>query len=127
MNGSFEYAPGHFHHVFWTRSTDGLRGLLTRKRFWRAIHDLVDMVSFGRPALVMYEWALSGMGKPAGSRPSSTPCKRGLRLARFNTQVGLHDKRYFGLPSPAAAALVVGFVWVLYTNGVPGRISVSPR
>lgn len=35
-----------------------------------------------------------------------------MRLARFNTQVGVADKRYFqGLPSPSAAALVGSLVW----------------
>ena len=37
-----------------------------------------------------------------------------LRLARFNTNIAVVDKRYFqGLPSPAAAALVAGFIWVV--------------
>ena len=46
----------------------------------------------------------------------------GLRLARFNVQTGAADKRYFrGLPSPAAAAMVMGFIWVLHASGIPGR------
>ena len=37
-----------------------------------------------------------------------------LRLARFNTQVGIADKRYFqGLPSPAAAGVLASFVWIM--------------
>jgi len=45
-----------------------------------------------------------------------------LRLARFNTTLEVMDKRYFqGLPSPAAAALVAGLVWVMIDNGIPGR------
>jgi len=37
-----------------------------------------------------------------------------LRLARFNTMLEVADKRWFtGLPSPAAAALVAGFVWIV--------------
>jgi CDP-diacylglycerol--serine O-phosphatidyltransferase len=44
-----------------------------------------------------------------------------LRLARFNTTLEVVDKRYFqGLPSPAAAALVAGLVWVMIVSGIPG-------
>ena len=44
-----------------------------------------------------------------------------LRLARFNTNSDLLDKRFFqGLPSPAAAALVAGFIWVMGDLGVAG-------
>jgi CDP-diacylglycerol--serine O-phosphatidyltransferase len=46
-----------------------------------------------------------------------------LRLARFNTQLdAVTDKRFFqGLPSPSAAALVAGFVWVMVEYGVAGQ------
>ena len=41
-----------------------------------------------------------------------------LRLARFNTNLTVVDKRYFqGLPSPAAAAVVMGFIWVMDDAG----------
>jgi CDP-diacylglycerol--serine O-phosphatidyltransferase len=130
MNGSFEFAPL---AIFIAMILDALDGRIARlthteSDFGAQYDSLVDMVSFGlAPALVMYEWALSGMGKLGWLAAFIYTAGAGLRLARFNTQVGLHDKRYFrGLPSPAAAALVVGFVWVLYTNGVPGRdISIA--
>jgi len=36
-----------------------------------------------------------------------------MRLARFNTNLETGDKRWFqGLPSPSAAALVAGLVWI---------------
>jgi len=73
------------------------------------------MVSFGAaPALVVYEWSLRGMGK-LGWLAAFVYCAGGaLRLARFNTNIAVVDKRYFqGLPSPAAAALVAGFVWLM--------------
>ena len=42
-----------------------------------------------------------------------------LRLARFNVNTSVVDKRWFqGLPSPAAAALVIGFIWVVDDFGV---------
>ena len=42
-----------------------------------------------------------------------------LRLARFNTNIEVVDKRFFqGLPSPAAAAIVAGFVWVASDNKI---------
>jgi CDP-diacylglycerol--serine O-phosphatidyltransferase len=130
MNGSFEYAPL---AIFIAMILDALDGRIARlthteSDFGAQYDSLVDMVSFGlAPALIMYEWALSGMGKLGWLAAFVYVAGAGLRLARFNTQVGLHDKRYFrGLPSPAAAALIVGFVWVLYVNGVPGReISIA--
>jgi CDP-diacylglycerol--serine O-phosphatidyltransferase len=80
---------------------------------------LSDMVSFGAaPALIVYEWALKGLGK-AGWIAAFVYCAcAALRLARFNTNIGIVDKRFFqGLPSPAAAAMVTGFIWVLDDYG----------
>jgi CDP-diacylglycerol--serine O-phosphatidyltransferase len=80
---------------------------------------LADMVSFGAaPALIVYEWALKGLGK-AGWIAAFVYCAcAALRLARFNTNIGVVDKRFFqGLPSPAAAAVVTGFIWVLDAYG----------
>jgi CDP-diacylglycerol--serine O-phosphatidyltransferase len=74
---------------------------------------LSDMVSFGAaPALVSYEWVLKGLGK-WGWFAAFVYCScAALRLARFNVNTHVVDKRYFqGLPSPAAAALVAGFIW----------------
>ena len=79
------------------------------------------MVSFGAaPALIAYEWALqAASASRAGSPPSSTASCAALRLARFNTNIGVVDKRFFqGLPSPAAAALVMGFIWVMDNAGL---------
>jgi CDP-diacylglycerol--serine O-phosphatidyltransferase len=81
---------------------------------------LADMVSFGAaPALIVYEWALKGLGK-AGWIAAFVYCAcAALRLARFNTNIGIVDKRFFqGLPSPAAAALVIGFIWVADDSGL---------
>jgi CDP-diacylglycerol--serine O-phosphatidyltransferase len=80
------------------------------------------MVSFGlAPALVMYQWSLSSLGKIGWLAAFIYTAGAALRLARFNTQVGIADKRYFqGLPSPSAAALVAGAVWVGDSYGVLG-------
>ena len=69
----------------------------------------------------MYEWALKGMGK-LGWLAAFVYCSgAALRLARFNTNIGVVDKRYFqGLPSPAAAALVTGLIWVMDDMGFRG-------
>lgn len=86
----------------------------TQSAFGAEYDSMADMVSFGiAPALVSYNWALSGLGKVGWLAAFIYTAGAALRLARFNTQVGIADKRYFqGLASPAAAAIVVGLVWV---------------
>lgn len=127
MNGNFEYAPLAIFIAMLLDTLDGRVARLTHTESEFGFHydSLVDMVSFGlAPALVMYEWALSGMGKLGWLAAFIFAAGVGLRLARFNTQAGsaVSDKRYFrGLPSPSGAGLVAGLVWVLYSIGIPGR------
>jgi CDP-diacylglycerol--serine O-phosphatidyltransferase len=80
------------------------------------------MVSFGAaPALVIYEWALRDLGRLGWIAAFIYCAGAALRLARFNTTLEVMDKRYFqGLPSPAAAALVAGLVWVMIETGISG-------
>jgi CDP-diacylglycerol--serine O-phosphatidyltransferase len=125
MQGNFEYAPIAILLAIVLDSLDGRVARLTNteSEFGVQYDSLVDMVSFGlAPALVMYSWALGGMEKLGWLAAFIYVAGAALRLARFNVQVGTVDKRYFrGLPSPAAAALVMGFIWVLHSSGVPGR------
>lgn len=98
-------------------SLDGRVARLTRTQsaFGAEYDSLSDMVSFGAaPALVMYEWALKGMGKLGWIAAFVYCAGAALRLARFNVMLEVADKRWFtGIPSPAAAALVAGFVWIV--------------
>jgi len=104
---------------------DGRVARLTRTQsdFGKEYDSLSDMVSFGlAPALVIYEWALAGLGKLGWLAAFVYAAGAALRLARFNTQAPHADSRYFtGLPSPAAAAVVAGLVWVFHNYGIPGR------
>lgn len=117
MNGRYELAC---YGIFSAMVLDSLDGRVarmthTQSAFGAEMDSLSDMVSFGAaPALIVYEWALKGLGK-AGWAIAFLYCAcAALRLARFNTNLSVVDKRYFqGLPSPAAAALVVGFIWVV--------------
>ena len=116
MSGDFERASI---AVFIAMVLDGLDGRVarltnTQSEFGAEYDSLADMVSFGvAPALVMYEWALSDLGRYGWLAAFIYTVSAALRLARFNTQIGIADKRYFvGLASPAAAAVVVGFVWI---------------
>jgi len=125
MNGNFEYAPL---AIYIAMILDGLDGRVarwthTQSDFGAQYDSLVDMVSFGlAPALVMYEWALSGLDKLGWLVAFIYAAGAALRLARFNTQLTKADKRFFiGLPSPSAAAVVMGLVWVLHSYGVPGK------
>lgn len=86
----------------------------TSSPFGEQYDSLSDMVSFGAaPALVMYEWSLHGLGKWGWLAAFVYVAGAALRLARFNTNIAVVDKRFFqGLPSPAAAAVVAGLVWL---------------
>ncbi len=128
MNGRFENAAIGIFCAMVLDSLDGrvARMTNTQSAFGEQMDSLSDMVSFGAaPALIVYEWSLKGLGK-LGWIASFVYCAgAALRLARFNTNIGVVDKRYFqGLPSPAAAALVTGMIWVLDDYGVrdAGRI-----
>jgi CDP-diacylglycerol--serine O-phosphatidyltransferase len=100
----------------------------TQSEFGAQYDSLSDMVSFGAaPALVVYEWALVDMGKLGWLAAFVYCAGAALRLARFNTNIGVVDKRYFqGLPSPAAAALIAGFVWLATDNRVPLKLVWLP-
>lgn len=116
MNNRFEQAAV---AIFAALILDGLDGRVarmthTQSSFGAEFDSLSDMVSFGvAPALVAYEWALKDFGKLGWVVAFIYCAGAALRLARFNTNVGSVDKRWFqGLPSPAAAALIAGFVWI---------------
>ena len=124
MNGSFEEAAK---GVFWAMALDSLDGRIarltkTQSVFGEHMDSLSDMVSFGAaPALIAYEWSLRGLGKWGWVAAFVYCACAALRLARFNTNVGIVDKRFFqGLPSPAAAALVMGFIWLMDSRGFTG-------
>jgi CDP-diacylglycerol--serine O-phosphatidyltransferase len=126
MNGKFELAAV---AIFIAMVLDGLDGRVarmthTQSAFGAEYDSLSDMVSFGvAPSLVIYEFALQGMGKLGWIAAFVYCAGAALRLARFNTQLDIvTDKRFFqGLPSPSAAALVAGFVWVMVEYGVEGH------
>ncbi len=113
--------------IFVAMVLDGLDGRIarltrTQSEFGAEYDSLSDMVSFGAaPALVMYEWALRDLGKLGWAAAFIYCAGAALRLARFNTNIAVVDKRYFqGLPSPAAAALIAGMVWVGIDNDFTG-------
>jgi CDP-diacylglycerol---serine O-phosphatidyltransferase len=117
MNGAFGRAAV---AIFVAMVFDGLDGRVarltrTQSAFGAEYDSLSDMVSFGAaPGLVIYEWALKGMDKLGWVAAFVYCACAALRLARFNTNLGVVDKRFFqGLPSPAAAALIAGFVWTM--------------
>jgi CDP-diacylglycerol--serine O-phosphatidyltransferase len=100
----------------------------TQSAFGEQMDSLSDMVSFGAaPALIAYVWALKGLGR-WGWIAAFVYCACGaLRLARFNVNTAVVDKRYFqGLPSPAAAALIAGFIWAMTDQGVKGASVAWP-
>ena len=117
MNGQFSNAAVAIFAAMVLDATDGRVARLTntQSEFGAQYDSLSDMVSFGAaPALIVYEWSLRGMGKLGWLAAFVYCAGAALRLARFNTNIGVVDKRFFqGLPSPAAAALVAGFIWLM--------------
>lgn len=115
INGRFEAAAI---AILVAMVLDGMDGRIarltnTQSDFGAEYDSLADMVSFGlAPALVIYQWSLTELGKLGFVAAFMYSAATALRLARFNTQVGIADKRYFqGLPSPAAAAIIAALVW----------------
>ena len=130
MNGEFQVAAI---AIFASLVLDGMDGRVarmtnTQSAFGEQYDSLADMVSFGvAPALVAYEWALKDLGK-WGWLAAFTYCAgAALRLARFNVNTGIVDKKFFqGLPSPAAGSLMAGFIWLADDNKIPVRDSAIP-
>jgi len=121
--------------IFIAMILDGIDGRVarlthTQSEFGAQYDSLSDMVSFGlAPALIMYEWSLASMvdlgwqwGRIGWLAAFIYTACAAMRLARFNTQIGVADKRFFqGLPSPSAAAALVGMVWVCYDSDIAGK------
>ena len=121
INGRFEAACL---GIFCAAVLDSLDGRVARmtnsqSAFGEQMDSLCDMVNFGAaPALIVYVWGLSGLGRWGWLPAFVYIAGAALRLARFNVNIGVVDKRFFqGLPSPAAAAIVVGMIWALDDAG----------
>lgn len=113
--------------IFVSMILDGMDGRVarltnTQSDFGAEYDSLADMVSFGvAPALVAFTWSIQDLGKVGWVCAFIYVAGAALRLARFNTQIGVADKNFFtGLASPAAAAMVAGSVWVFSETGVAG-------
>jgi len=117
MKGMFDIAAM---AIFIAMVADGLDGRVarltnTQSAFGAEYDSLSDMISFGiAPALVAYSWGLHTLGKLGWLSAFVYAAATALRLARFNTSTSSNDKRFFyGLPCPAAAAVVASTIWVL--------------
>ena len=130
MNNRFDQAAM---GVFCAMVLDSLDGRVarmtnTQSAFGEQMDSLADMVSFGAaPALIAYEWSLKGLGRWGWIAAFVYCACAALRLARFNVNTAVVDKRYFqGLPSPAAAALVAGFLWLMTETEVTPETMAWP-
>ena len=125
MNGAYDHAAL---AIFIALILDGLDGRVarltnTQSSFGAEYDSLSDMVSFGvAPGLIVYVWALQPLGK-LGWIAAFIYCScAAFRLARFNVKLDIDNKQFFfGLPSPAAAALIASFIWISYDNGISGN------
>lgn len=123
MNGRFDLATVAIFVAMVLDSLDGrvARMTHTQSAFGEQMDSLSDMVSFGAaPALIAYVWTLNDLGRWGWIAAFVYCACAALRLARFNVNTGVVDKRFFqGLPSPAAAALVAGFIWLMTEAEIP--------
>jgi len=120
MNDRYEMAAI---AIFMAMVFDGMDGRVarltnTQSAFGEQYDSMADLTSFGvAPALVIYEWMLNDLGRWGWLAAFIYVVGAALRLARFNLNIAVIDKRFFqGLPSPSAAALIAGFVWVTVDN-----------
>ncbi|MCS5544634.1 MAG: CDP-diacylglycerol--serine O-phosphatidyltransferase [Gammaproteobacteria bacterium] len=118
INGDFTLAAISIMVAMLWDALDGRVARLTNTQsdFGAQYDSLADLVSFGvAPALLVYEWSLSDLGRIGWLAAFIFLACAALRLARFNTQVGASDKRYFqGLPSPAAAGVIASMIWLKF-------------
>ena len=128
INGRFDLAAI---GVFCAMVLDSLDGRVARmtnthSAFGEQMDSLSDMVSFGAaPALIAYVWALKELGRWGWIAAFVYCACAALRLARFNVNTAVVDKNYFqGLPSPAAAALIAGFIWLITESGYKGAAAI---
>jgi CDP-diacylglycerol--serine O-phosphatidyltransferase len=119
--------------IFVAMVMDGADGRIarltnTQSAFGGEYDSLSDVICFGiTPALVIYEWSLTGLGKVGWLAAFFYVAATALRLARFNTQLGTADKRYFqGLPCPMAAAIIAGWLWFAVSYELSGVSMVGP-
>mgnify|MGYP001957004962 FL=1 len=116
INGDFTIAAISILIAMMWDTLDGRVARLTNTQsaFGAEYDSLADLVSFGlAPALLVYQWTLYELGRFGWLAAFVYLACAALRLARFNTQVGTADKRYFqGLPSPAAAGVIASMIWL---------------
>ena len=116
INGDFTIAAISILIAMFWDTLDGRVARLsnTQSAFGAEYDSLADLVSFGlAPALLVYQWTLYELGRFGWLAAFVYLACAALRLARFNTQVGIADKRYFqGLPSPAAAGVIASMIWL---------------
>ena len=129
MNGRFEVSCIAIFCAAVLDSMDGRVARMTNSQsaFGEQMDSLCDMVSFGAaPALIVYIWGLKDLGKLGWIPAFVYIAGAALRLARFNVNIGVVDKRFFqGMPSPAAAAMVMGLIWVMDDAGFRGASKID--
>lgn len=116
MNGEFAQA---IYAIFLAALFDGLDGRVARaigaqSAFGEQYDSLSDLLAFGvAPAMLMYSWSLHDLGRIGLACCFVYTACAAFRLARFNVQIGVVDKRYFiGIASPLAAIIIISLVWV---------------
>ena len=122
MNGRYETSCIAIFVAMVLDAMDGrvARWTNTQSEFGAQFDSIADMVAFGAaPGLVAYTWALNDLGTLGWVGAFIYCAGTGIRLARFNANITVVDKRYFqGLPSPSGAAVMTGLIWAFTDFGI---------
>lgn len=117
VRGRYDLAAG---LIFLAGFLDSLDGRVARmtgstSAFGEQLDSLSDVLSFGlAPAFLVFHWGLSTHGRLGLFASFLFLVCGACRLARFNVQIHVVDKRWFvGLPIPAAAGALCGLIWVI--------------
>ncbi len=113
--------------IFIAQLLDGADGRVarmthTQSEFGAQYDSMSDVLAFGlAPAILAFQWSLNDMGQVGWVAAFIYVASAALRLARFNVQIGIVDKKYFvGLASPAAAGVIWASIWAMEEFGIHG-------
>ena len=101
------------------------RATNTTSKFGTEYDSLSDLVSFGlAPGIMIYLWALRPLGRIGWLAAFLFMACGALRLARYNSQVGIiSSDQFVGLPIPSGAGMLATTVLFCHKFGMEGKVN----